>query len=293
MTMMKVMSDMIGKSHNKRRNAGLLYEFLVRTISVALVEGDQKRSATALKLLRRHFKPGSELYREFRLINALVTSTVSNSATASSIIGEAKLAARNGNIEVLDKEKSVLLRRINHSLNEHGDFFDQHIANYTVYATAQTLLNSWRSKDMNLSEVATYEDRLTQWLTEEKHQPDVVMSTEQPGMTRLIMKVMTQKLNEKYGTSLLPEQKSLIKAYALSTSSSTAPNIKERLQRVKEDVLSRIDGYRSLHVDESYTCNKLMEVHGHVTSESLDVIDDATVARFMLYVKLNTELGED
>ena len=73
----------MSRTHNKRRNAGLLYEFLVRTISQALVEGNQKKSSTALKILRRHFKPGTELHKEFRLINALVRSTVSSESVAS------------------------------------------------------------------------------------------------------------------------------------------------------------------------------------------------------------------
>ena len=39
-------------THNskKKRNSGLLYEFLVRTISRALVEGNKKKSAHALKI---------------------------------------------------------------------------------------------------------------------------------------------------------------------------------------------------------------------------------------------------
>ena len=290
---MKVMSDMNGRTHNKRRNAGLLYEFLVHTISSALVEGDQKRSAAALKLLKKHFKPGSELYKEFRLINALVTSTVSSPSVASSIIGEAKLASRQCNVDALDKEKSVLLKRINHTLNESGNFFDQHINDYTMYATAQTLLNSWRGATVDLAELAVYEDKLTQWLTESKQRSDVSVSTETPGSTRLLMKVMTQKLNEKYGGSLSADQKSLVKAYVFSTGHDDSTIIKKRLEEVRVALVASIDGYVSHHADETYTCNKLEEVRQCINSESLHEVDDATVTRFMQYVKLNSELGEE
>jgi hypothetical protein len=133
------------KIHNKRRNAGLLYEFLIRTISNALVEGDKKKSTTALRLLKKHFKAGTELYREFRLINALVRSTVSSDSVASSILSEAKTAAKSYNLEALDKEKSHLIKNINYYLRDNN-FFDQQINEYKAYATAQMLINNWRSE---------------------------------------------------------------------------------------------------------------------------------------------------
>ena len=43
---------MTTKNHNKKRNSLLIYEFLVRTISRALVEDDKKKSSAALKILR-------------------------------------------------------------------------------------------------------------------------------------------------------------------------------------------------------------------------------------------------
>ena len=130
----------MSKSHNKKRNTALLYEFLVRTIASALVEGDKKTSSTALKILRRYFKPGTQLYKEFRLFNALVKTTVSSSAVTSSIIAEAKAAAQTADIVALDREKSLLIRSINHALNI-DNFYDHPVSEYRTYATIQTLLN--------------------------------------------------------------------------------------------------------------------------------------------------------
>src|SRR6056297_1342856 len=95
------------KSHNKKRNTGLLYEFLVRRISEALLEGDQKKSNIALKVIKKHFsKENSQLYKEFRLINSLMKTTVGSEHTAASIIKEAKRAAKSHNNKSLDREKS-------------------------------------------------------------------------------------------------------------------------------------------------------------------------------------------
>lgn len=285
---------MSNKTHNKKRNAGLLYEFLVRTISQALVEGDQKKSAVALKILRKHFKPGTELYREFRLINALIKTTVSSDAVASSIIGEAKSAAKNHDLSVLDREKSLLIKHINHSLKE-DHFYDYHINEYKMYATVQTLLNDWRSTEKNISRMALYEDQLVRWLTTEKVQHDEhIISEESAGTSRLLMKVMTKKLNEKYSGILNEDQKALLKAYVFSTANSDPEVIQKKLQEVKGGLLNKISEYQNSHSDNVYINNKLNETRAKILEEEISTVDDDTITRFMLYTKLSTELvGEE
>jgi len=285
---------MSNKSHNKKRNAGLLYEFLVRSISRALVEGDQKKSAMALKILKRHFKPGSELYKEFRLINALIKTTVSSEAVAASILNEAKQAARGYNLDELDREKSILIKHINHSLKDEN-FYDQQINEYRMYATVQTLINDWRATDKNIGRLASYEDQLVRWLVSEKTQPEEqVISEESQGMSRLLMKVMTKKLNEKYTGILNDEQKSLVKAYVFSTANSDPSIITKKLQEIRGNVLQKIESYERSNPDDRYINEKLSGVREKLISESAETVDDNTVTRFMLYTKLSAELdGEE
>jgi len=70
------------KSHNKKRNSILLYEFLVSSISKSLVEDDKRKSSAALKILKRHFKKGTNLYKEFRLLNSLIKTSVTSPQVA-------------------------------------------------------------------------------------------------------------------------------------------------------------------------------------------------------------------
>lgn len=281
------------KNHNKKRNTGLLYEFLVRTISKALVDGDQKASATALKVFKRHFKPGSELYKEFRLINSLVRTTVSSEAVAASILQEAKLAARSYDMKTLEREKSLLISTINKAIGNE-DFFDQPVNEYRTYATVQTLINDWRTPGVDLGRQARYEDQLVKWLTTEKPTtPDATLSDDSPGTSRLLMKVMMKKLNEKYAGSLTDEQKNLIRAYAFSTANDDPDSITKKLIEVKGRLLSEITDFRSKSPDNEYVNRKLDEVQEHLTNEQLDTIDDETVTRFMLYTKLSSELTEE
>jgi hypothetical protein len=281
--------------HNKKRNAGLLYEFLVRTISRALVEGEQKKSAAALKILKRHFKPGTELYREFRLINSLIKTTVSSSPVAASIINEAKTAACSYDMSVLDREKSLLIKHINHSLKD-DQFYDQQINEYKMYATVQTLLNNWRSpsRDKDIGKLAVYEDQLVNWLVSEKAElEDQILSEESTGVSRLLMKIMTKKLNEKY-TGILDEgQKKLLKSYVFSTANNDPAAIKSRLLEIKDSLLKKISVYETSSRGNKYLFDKLFSARERLLEENINTIDDETVTRFMLYTKLNSELDSE
>lgn len=279
-------------AHNKKRNTGLLYEFLVRTISQALVDDDKKKSAKALKIVKAHFKPGTELYKEFRLINSIMKTTVSSDAVASSILGEAKTAARSHDTSTLDREKSLLIRSINHQLND-DNFYDQHIKEYRTFATVQNLINDWRSTSPDLSRMAEYEDQVVKWLVSPKQESNEQVVTESTaGSNRLLMKIMMKKLGEKYDGTLTTEQKSLIKAYAFSAANDDDnKTVLLKLKEIRENLLNSIEKYVDDNKNnEKYLSDKLNEVKSQLLNE-VSAVDDTAVAEYMLYIKLIDELS--
>jgi len=280
----------MSSSHNKKRNSIFLYECLVRRISQALVEGDQRMSSRVLKVLKNRFKPGSELYREFRLANSLVKTSVSSPAVAALIIQEARAAAKSHDVNKLESEKTSLIHDINACLGGR-DLLDTQVNEYRIYATIQTLLNDWRSRDPDLGRLAHYEDQLVQWLVSEKTaRNDGSVSDLSPGSGRLLMKIMTQKLNERYSGVLTQEQKSFIRTYALSTTRGDDLSFRNRLIGLRDELIEKIDEYVSLHTDEKYTNERLVEVRNKLLSESYDAVDDASIAQALLYIKLRDEL---
>jgi hypothetical protein len=282
----------MSKSHNKKRNTALLYEFLIRTISTALVEGDKKKSSIALRILRKNFKPGTQLYKEFRLFNALIKTTVSSDAVSSTIINEARAAAAQADMTVLDREKSLLIRNINHMI-QNENFYDQPISEYRMYATIQTLLNEWRKPvgTCDIAAIASYEDQLRKWLVTEKKSPEHTISEESPGESRLLMKVMMKKLNEKYSSALNSEQREIIRSYAFSTANDDQETIKRKLDEIRSGLHESMSFYAKSNPESAYIVKKIDEVKRQMLSESLDVVDDETVSRFMLYSALKQELS--
>lgn len=279
--------------HTKRRNAGLLYEFLVRTISRSLVEGDKRRSTLALSILKRHFRPDSELYKEFRLINAMVRTTVSSDQVAYSILSEAKQAATTHDRRRLDTEKTALVRDIVRSFKD--DVFEHNVSEYRYYATAQVLLNEWRKMSLqetvDLSTVAQFEDTMVKWLTTRKDQPTVeLVNEESSGTNRVLMHFMMKRLNEKYSQNLSPNQTQLLRSYAFSTIKDDDKRFKSSLSDIRKCLVEEIDRYMGECQGNEFTTKKLVETRGIVMNDDPQEIDDSVITRHMSYIRLCEEI---
>lgn len=285
----------MSRSHNKKRNTALLYEFLVRSISTALVEGDKKTSSIGIKILKKYFKPGTQLHKEFRLFNALAKTTVTSDNVSTNIISEAKAAQSHLNLEALDLEKSRLIRSINHMIKDEN-FYDQPINDYRMYATIQTLFNEWRKPNgtADIASMARYEQQLRDWLLTDKRGNEQLVNEDSPGTSRLLMKVMMKKLNEKYNTTLNNEQREIIRSYAFSAAKDDQSTIKKKLNEIKGNLLKSMETYAGKNEENRFLNDKIEDARNRIVEESLDVVDDSTVSRFMLYSALNKELsGEE
>ena len=162
-----------------------------------------------------------------------------------------------------------------------------------MYATVQTLLNEWRMSNSDLGKVASYEDQLVKWLMSSKEQTDDHIISEDAGTNRLLMKIMTKKLNEKYSGILNEDQRSLVKSYIFSTASDDPNAIKKKLSEIKNNLLQKLDHCIDSNKENKFISDKLYSARNKLISESLENVNDETITRFMLYTKLNSELDSE
>jgi len=279
----------MSKSHNKKRNVGVIYELLLRNISECLIKDDKKSAQTALNIIEKRFNRESELYKEFRLFNALVKSTVSSSSIAAAILVEAKQAARRCNESKLNKEKSLLIREINHTLKD-PKFYHRRIPEYTMYATIQTLLNDWRMGDRaNLTRMVQYESKVAEMLLEKRDTPS--LDDIDPDVNSLVVTIMTEKINNRYSGKLSKEQRDLMRDYVFSISSDKDDGIRKRLTETKDDILLDLEAFKK-KTDNSIILEKIGEVREKLLNESFNNIDDESVSRFLVLINLRQELKE-
>ena len=133
---------MTKRSHNKKRNVGIIYEQLVLVLSQALLENDEKKFKHTKGIIKKHFAKGTELYKEFRLLNSLAVTDISDGSLATRILAETKKAARQIKHRRLELERSWLIKEINHSFGQN--FYKAKVSNYKDLATIQRLLDEYR-----------------------------------------------------------------------------------------------------------------------------------------------------
>lgn len=275
-------------SHNKKRNVGLIYEQLIRYSSKCLLEGKSDRAEIAMQIMEEHFKPGTELYKEFRLFNALVQTTVPSEALAIRVLDEAKKASLTHEPKRLDNEKSLLIRSINKKLDFPG-FFDMMIPEYRKLATVQTLLNDWRSKDASLSSTrASYESKVIGHLTQKDERQPVTKKSE---VTSLSLKLMQEKLERKYSTTLSSEQISLINYYVKASTRGDSKKLREACVDIKARSIKALSQLRRENGDKMLT-EKVDPVKKEIESLPESKIQESDLSRYLTLIKLVSEVED-
>ncbi len=273
------------KSHNKKRNVGIIYEQLILTLTDALVNNDMNRAANAKRIIKKYFVSGKELYKEHRLFNSLADYHITDGSLATRILQEARSAAVQHNKFRLNKEKSQLIKEINYVFDQ--DFYKRRVKDYKKYATVQRLLNNWREGSQgDLQERVFLESQVHETLLTEKKLPKIEKTE---NASSLIVKLMTEKFNSKYASTLNETQKTLIKNYALNGGTA---NFDKTLKNIKEKSL------KSLHLYERTCTNevvrsKIDSVKSQLNELNETINSDTDMAKFLTLCHLCEQLSGD
>ena len=277
---------MNNNKHNKKRNVGIVYEQLLHYITEKVINDQKHLSKKAVKIIENRFNKNTELYKEFRLVNALVNSSVSGTHIAASILAEAKDATRRIDQKKLMKEKSLLIKDINYTLGE-SNFFNKKVKNYRDYATIQTLINEWKSGDKaNLSKQIKFERLAVEHLIKEKVADSLI--GEDSRSDKLVFKVMSEKINKKYGSNLNSEQKDIIRNYAIY--SDDPQSLKIYLENLKVKTISTLIALRET-TDNRVLLSKIDIVSENVNNLPSNNIDDAVIKKYLTISSLKNEIN--
>jgi hypothetical protein len=274
--------------HNKKRNIGLIYELLLRNVSANLVEDNKKKASKTLRIIEKRFNNNTELYKEFRIFNALIKTNASSELVANQILVEAKDAIRRSDRVKIDREKSRLIRDINHIVQDKS-FYYRKIDNYRDYGTIQQLFNEWAKGDKsNLKNVLELEEKVTKMLIEVKNKEAI--TDIDPALTdRLVVDLMTEKLNKRYNSDLNDEQKQIIQNYSLYCNNENHSEMRKYLITLKENTVSAMNEYK-IETDSAMLEEKLDTVIRRVELLDTNKINDELVAKFMTVSQLHHEI---
>ena len=272
--------------HNKKRNVGIIYEQLSQAFSEALVERNQKRAMLIKKIIDDHYHKDGEIFREFKIFNALLKVYVPSDSLATSILSEAKTATLSLNRKKLEIEKSLLIKDINYTLAEDA-FYSRNISDYRNLATIQNLMNMWQKKSKdNLQRLAEYENKAHALLREEKNN-NLVSDQINEEVNPLVLKIMQEKFQKKYNPILTESQSNLIQNYVFENDKKTLQLLKE----IKAKVIKKAEQFNR-ECDNKILSEKSNRVMNQLYNLDENKIDDDNIAKFLLACKLSDQLGE-
>lgn len=201
--------------HSKYKNTGILFELLVRQIASDTVSG---KDSAAIGVVKKFFNK-SELTKEHKLYQALITSKALSEGKAESLINSVLDISSRLNKTALRKEKYNLIKEIR-SHYDIEEFFKAKISNYSQYAAASNLIEAHGSLEfIEPSQVIDNKVTLLEHITRKEVNVEQVKdrvleeySKMDTGTRILAYRMLLEKFNEKYST-LSQAQKSVLKEY--------------------------------------------------------------------------------
>jgi len=276
----------MAKTHNKKRNIGIIYEQIIQFICKKIMENDEFSSEKAVNIIKEHFSEGTQLNKEYKLFKALAKTKNVSSPLANSIIFEAKKACNYMfDNEKLEKEKSLLIKELNYSFGK-GVIFNESIKDYRIYATIQTLLNEWRNPLEASFDLSTrYEIVLHESLTSKK---EIIKEKKLPKVDNLTFKLMNNIFNKKYKNLLNEDQNSLLKFYA----NNDLDKLENSFASLKESTIKCLNQYTEKS-DNKIILEKYKKVKQNILETSSEDTSKENLQRYLTIAKLKEEiLGE-
>jgi len=250
--------------HNKKRNTAFVFEALIREATVAIIKENHKVKDKAVQIIKKHFVPGSLLYKDLQNYRSLYENQNLSKELAEKIVKEAKLAHRVMDPHGLFLSQSDLIADVNKELNP--EVFNNFVPNYKTLASIAQMFSDKSSPKHAVILENNIIANMT--LAEDKQE------TLEP-IDNLVLKSFVDKFNKKYQNGLLENQKQLLNYYITSfadngvelkmflnseitqlqetlTDSLNSEVIREdeELKQKTNQVLEKLSSFRSKGIDE-------------------------------------------
>jgi hypothetical protein len=194
--------------HNKKRNTAFLYESLVKELTRAVVNKDNKTKNTIVSICKEFFASDKPLQKELQLYSILNESSDLEPKLAERLIQEAVRLYSQLDEEEIYSEQSKLIAKINKSVTPN--VFNNFLPDYKNLATIYQIFN----KRAPVKERILLEQTLlTSLISKNK---EVADSKNMQSVDNIVFTSFAKKFNEKYGETLIKEQKELLSFYVMS-----------------------------------------------------------------------------
>ncbi len=227
--------------HSKFRNTGILFELLTRQVTADIIAG--KDESEAKDLLFKYFKENTELGREWRLYNFLLSEKIKDEHHADrflSVIVEQRKKLSNAK---LAREKYELIKEIK-ELYPINDFLKANIKNYRTLASIFKLFEDDSSKDLKFDAKEVYQaktciiENIVDRPKKSGEEDILKFYAQQNEDVRLLSyRILVEGMNKKY-KDLDENQKNVLREYInnISNTNSLGEYIVKEVDNVKKQL---------------------------------------------------------
>lgn len=250
--------------HNKIRNTGILFELLVRKITSDALEN--RKSDTAIKLMREYFNSKTELGKELILYRSFFNVQNLSEEKAFQLVGLISEQRKRLNENMLSTQKYNLIKEIK-KFYDLKEFLDARIPSYKVYASIYKMFDGMINEITDYAEIDslvsakfTIVEHLTGNLVNKEIKNDTqlfeTLKAQEEDLRLLSYRILIERFNEKYA-GLNDRQKNLLREYIYNV--SNGEQLKKYAVKEAEQLVNELK-IKTKFVDNKITRIKLSEV---------------------------------
>ena len=281
--------------HSKVKNTGVLFELLVRQITLEVLNGDKTENAK--KIVKEFFAPGTELNKELRLYDLLLKEKYNSESKAEMFVETVSQAHSKLNVVKLSKEKYNLIKEIN-SKFDLEQFLSSPITNYKVIASIYKVFESKKTENYDIKDIFNSKVTLIENIISRPTVSKLVPTSDSTKLIEtykqqdkdlrlLTYKILVETFNKKY-TNLNDKQKGLLKEYINNMSNTS--KFKDYLAIELPQIVSELKTIKS-KIGDKVTTIKLTETISVLEKMKIGkTVTDNHVSSIMLSYELIKEL---
>lgn len=265
--------------HSKYKNAGILFELLVRQVTADILNGQEDSKANAI--LRNYFSESTELGKENRLYRIIMEDRTKDQTSADRLLEQIIRTRNKLDERALNLQKYNLIKEIreNYPLD---DFLKGSISNYkllaSIYKVFEESVNEvecdpreiFKARTCIVESIAAPKTP-TRLVSEDEKKDLVKVYQQQNEDVRLLAyKLLVDSFNEKY-KGLDDKQKVLIREYInnISNTNSLRQYINNEVPIVRKEINEL----------KSYVNNDVVRIKLDETLNQLDKISKGTLVK--------------
>ena len=197
--------------HSKLKHTGLLFEFLLRQVTVDVL--NKQKNSKALQIIKKRFNENTEVGKELALYTALMNRKFKSDKKADYFLSEVLRQRHSLNNSQLKREKYNIVKEISTIYNSK-DLFSSKVNNYVVYASIYKLFEGINTISAD-EKTESYFNIVEQITTKTKVENKSFVPTELDKDVRVLSyRVLLEKFNKKY-TNLSKQQKDILKLFMI------------------------------------------------------------------------------